>query len=301
MLKKVILILWLIAIWVGAFQASTNFVCATTIDANGSFMDDQGNVRGIILNGVSFSVEKEGEKWLEFKVQNAYHEEDKKPINIRIELEQILPGYNKPVVIVEGKYKLEPEIFSLTKIYFVETSTFLHYAARNGFTNLAEQLIIRGANVNVRDKRGYTPLHLAVIKNNIRLAKILIALGADVNAKNSIGAIPLHYAAHDDEQITLVREMVAVGADLHARDAKGRTSLHYAANTGQIIIFRELVAAGADINTMDAQGRTLLNSAEIAYENYLRLTKAKILPYSPQTNNGYQQIIEFLKNVGNRK
>ena len=301
MIKKVLLVVLLIAILLGAYQSSTNFAHATTIDASGSFLDDQGNVQRIILNGVSFSVEKEGQKWLEFKVQNAYREEGKKPIDIRIELEQILPEYNKPVVIVEEKYKLEPEIFSLSKIYFVEASTFLHYAARNGFTNLAEQLIIHGANVNVKDKRDYTPLHLAVIKNTNRLARLLIALGADVNAKNSIGARPLHYAAHDDEQITIVRELVTAGAELNARDTTGRTSLHYAANAGQIIIFRELVAAGANLNAMDAKGRTVLNSAEKAYENYLNLTKVKIIPYSPQINNGYQQIIEFLKKVGNRK
>ncbi|OTF82994.1 hypothetical protein BLA29_014484, partial [Euroglyphus maynei] len=42
--------------------------------------------------------------------------------------------------------------------------TVLHHAVANGFIIIVQLLIIFGARINIRNKRNYSPLHLAAIK-----------------------------------------------------------------------------------------------------------------------------------------
>ncbi|KAB0790464.1 hypothetical protein PPYR_15153 [Photinus pyralis] len=79
------------------------------------------------------------------------------------------------------------------------TDTFgmtpLHFAIARSLTCLAEQLIIRGANIDAQDKifEG-TPLHHAVKFKNHELVCMLLCYGADVNVVNRDSMTPLMYA-----------------------------------------------------------------------------------------------------------
>ena len=50
------------------------------------------------------------------------------------------------------------------------------------------ELIALGADLNVQDEDGNTPLHSAIASNRIELSKVLISAGADVNALDNYGA-----------------------------------------------------------------------------------------------------------------
>jgi len=66
----------------------------------------------------------------------------------------------------------------------------LSWSTMMGHAEAAELLIKLGANVNVRQEDGGTPLHIAVTLGRVELTKLLIDNGADVNAKNRGGAKP---------------------------------------------------------------------------------------------------------------
>ena len=78
--------------------------------------------------------------------------------------------------------------------------TPLHWAKNIA---LVELLISAGADVNVKDYKGDTPLHRAVWMDNIELAKLLIASGTDVNAKDNYGETPLHLAKSEEMKVLL--------------------------------------------------------------------------------------------------
>lgn len=59
--------------------------------------------------------------------------------------------------------------------------TLLHWAAREGATEIAKLLIDKGADVNAIDYIGSTPLHIALWKGDKDIAELLIEKGADVN------------------------------------------------------------------------------------------------------------------------
>ncbi len=73
--------------------------------------------------------------------------------------------------------------------------TALHFAAMNGYPELAQILISKGADANITDEQGKTPLHYAAIKGFSPIIKILLQSGVkeSVNLKDNCGRTPLHW------------------------------------------------------------------------------------------------------------
>ncbi|MDE0313584.1 MAG: ankyrin repeat domain-containing protein [Candidatus Poribacteria bacterium] len=73
--------------------------------------------------------------------------------------------------------------------------TPLHWVAQRGLTNGVACLLANGANPNVTDDKGQTPLHFIAHKGvGKNQAELLIEHGADVNARDDAGQTPLDYA-----------------------------------------------------------------------------------------------------------
>jgi len=143
--------------------------------------------------------------------------------------------------------------------------TPLYAAASSGHKEIVEILLAAGANVNVVNKSGESPLHKAVEGGKIEnkeLLKILLAAGANVNAPDKKGKTPLYRTVESwDANKELLKILLAAGANVNAPDLSGATPLHIAVRNKRasiqdiLEIVRILLAAGANPWIKDAGGR----------------------------------------------
>ena len=107
--------------------------------------------------------------------------------------------------------------------------TDLHIVADLNLPLLAISLLKQGANVNAREKWGFTPLDLAAGVDASATAEVLLKQGANVNDKeNKTVSTPLHTAAKAGASAT-AKVLLKQGANVNARDYWGFTPLHWAA------------------------------------------------------------------------
>merc|ERR1711916_223386 len=94
---------------------------------------------------------------------------------------------------------------------------------RDGSVEMVELLLEHGADVNLANHRGVTPLFLACLEGSEDIAGILIEGGSDVNATTSRGFTPLFCAA-EYELSRVAQQLLAAGAEPDA--ACGSTREH---------------------------------------------------------------------------
>ena len=66
----------------------------------------------------------------------------------------------------------------------------LFEAAKNGWLEVACELISLGADLNAADTNGMTPLKLAIVNGHVNMVEYLISKGADVNLSHNTGKSP---------------------------------------------------------------------------------------------------------------
>ncbi|CAB0043948.1 unnamed protein product [Trichogramma brassicae] len=115
----------------------------------------------------------------------------------------------------------------------------------------------RAVEVDARDKRGNTALHVALGAGNTSAAEVLLRQGFDPNLNNDRRWTPLHVvlvSKREDEDVAgLLRAFAEAGeaagreVDLYARDEYGRSPLQYAVVYLMPSTVEMLVARGLDM------------------------------------------------------
>lgn len=145
--------------------------------------------------------------------------------------------------------------------------TALGYAALKGHLELANLLLQHGAQVNVRDKVGRSPLHQAASGGHDAMVSLLLNQGADVGAQDG------KECEHDDDNDNnsnsssspsdreeMLRAINArKGVVVKRQKQSQRQPLLYAVTFGHASTALLLIEGGADVNAVSATGQTCLH------------------------------------------
>ena len=91
----------------------------------------------------------------------------------------------------------------------------------------ALRLILQKGEANVQDRRGETPLHMAVIKNHQECIDVLLKHSADVNIEDKAGWTALHFACYKN-RTALVQILIDANADVSLRNKENFSALDIA-------------------------------------------------------------------------
>ena len=185
----------------------------------------------------------------------------------------------------------------------------LYHAARLGFRDLAERLIVpHPEHVNARGGTYHTPMHAAVCAGHANILSLLIEHGSDMEAEvGEEGWTPLSRAAWDGrlevgqflldrganinvrddgrdtplilavrrEHVEFARMLLERGAVIDAKNSRDRTALHTAIEFGCTQAVQLLLEHGADVNVRDKYGNTPSESASLCgYQEIAELMSA---------------------------
>ena len=148
-----------------------------------------------------------------------------------------------------------------------------------GVGRAVELLLRAGADPNLKTAAKDTCLHISccygtgkAVKGKGAVTRMLLDFGADVDIPDSDGNTPLHFAAyhHRDGILELLLELMMKehkerGAPLHVnvKNKKGDTPLHKAAWNGKETALQQLLDHGGDMNIRNGRGRTTYAMAKL--------------------------------------
>jgi len=105
--------------------------------------------------------------------------------------------------------------------------TALFMAAAGGHVKSLMKLLHLGADPNIADFEGDTPLGSAVVADNLECTRLLLAAGAHIDQANGVGLTPLMKAA-DLGRTRILELLLRSGANAELRANNGKTALVFA-------------------------------------------------------------------------
>ncbi|MBI3651311.1 MAG: ankyrin repeat domain-containing protein [Acidobacteria bacterium] len=163
-------------------------------------------------------------------------------------------------------------------VYSGNTDIDLMLAANEGDISKVKALLASGADPNITDDTGDTPLMNSILARNKELIALLLPK-TNVNKTNNDGFNALMYAAADGDA-EIIKELISKGSKVDAQNQRGYSALMLAVARENKEIVKELLEQGVNVNLKNADGRTALSIGHY-------------------TNN--KEIIRLLKNAGARE
>lgn len=166
--------------------------------------------------------------------------------------------------------------------------TVLSFAAEYGDLRIVEYLVQKGADRNVINCDGTTPLHIAAKHNHKDVVEFLVNLEGCVDGRDNNNRTPLHYVGEMFHRLVGVRpifrglnntsasicsysqthmeisnSLLAKGANPNASYGKGNVPLLLAAKYSCLHAVKTLILWGADIKCCDKEKWTVLHYASL--------------------------------------
>jgi len=110
----------------------------------------------------------------------------------------------------------------------LEHSLEPHQRSGEPFYHIAELILRHGFNLNDMWNQDRTLLHGSANRGTLKAVQWLLMNGADTNVLDEGGRTPLHVCAERNTSTSVLKLLIEAGSELNARDSSGKTPLDYA-------------------------------------------------------------------------
>lgn len=161
-----------------------------------------------------------------------------------------IENINSFTTFIDKKVKIEKASILMIAIYY------------NVNLEIIKNLIIIGANVNIKDENKNTPLlYAALYYNNPEIIDLLINSGADINNRNILGANAVMIALYNNN-IEVFDRIIKRGGDVNCQNNGGWSSLmSIAFDFRPLEMAKKLVENGSDVNLKNKLGKSAFDIA----------------------------------------
>lgn len=180
-------------------------------------------------------------------------------------------------------------------------NTVLHIAAKIDDEELVTYFIFKGADPELKNHDGDTPLHVAIKNNSKRAAKALSAVSESLFSRDSEGITALDRGLYSDDEYYDIFITTKAG---ELRDVEGQTIVHYFVRTKNLKGIQQCINKGIPISVRDDNGKTPL---DVAFENlddeeYVEIAAELIMGGADEvaTDFSYFQDAMLARNVNTR-
>ena len=136
-------------------------------------------------------------------------------------------------------------------------------AASSGLVDAVKKHLEAGADVNAKNKSGYTALHLAAKRGHDAVVAVLLEAKADVALASRSGKTALHYVADYNGNLDLAKRLIAAKAPINVQDGRKRTPLNYALSRKRTELAELLRSNGAKTSKELASAGSIFAAAEV--------------------------------------
>ncbi|XP_012678836.2 kinase D-interacting substrate of 220 kDa B isoform X3 [Clupea harengus] len=162
----------------------------------------------------------------------------------------------------------------------VDCWTALISAAKEGHIDVVKELLANNANLENRDMGGWTALMWAAYKGRTEVALLLLEKGANANITGQYSVYPIIWAAGRGHA-EIVHLLLEHGAKVNCSDKYGTTPLIWAARKGHYECVTHLLENGADADQEGANSMTaLIVAVKGGYTNVVK----ELLKRNPNVN-----------------
>ncbi|XP_034015304.1 kinase D-interacting substrate of 220 kDa B isoform X2 [Thalassophryne amazonica] len=162
----------------------------------------------------------------------------------------------------------------------VDSWTALISAAKEGHIEIVRELLDNDANLEHRDMGGWTAVMWAAYKGCTAVAQLLLEKGANPNITGQYSVYPIIWAAGRGHA-EIVHLLLQYGAKVNCSDKYGTTPLIWAARKGHYDSVMHLLANGADV---DQEGANSMTALIVAVKGGFTEVVKELLKRNPNVN-----------------
>uniref|UniRef100_A0A4W5NBH0 Kinase D interacting substrate 220 n=1 Tax=Hucho hucho TaxID=62062 RepID=A0A4W5NBH0_9TELE len=162
----------------------------------------------------------------------------------------------------------------------VDCWTALISAAKEGHVEVVKELLANNASLEHRDMGGWSALMWASYKGRVEVAQLLLEKGASPNITGQYSVFPVIWAAGRGHA-EIVHLLIKHGAKVNCSDKYGTTPLIWAARKGHFDSVMHLLVNGADV---DQEGANSMTALIVAVRGGFNEVVKELLKRNPNVN-----------------